>query len=122
VFGPAAAFLAMAPARHTVHLPIAVLWLASLAVRWTLLFRPDMRRLRLAFDVGASLVGLVVAAYLLRADAIVMLAPGFDAGGKAAEMTRLVPVIDTCFRIALVVWICTTAWEMLRAVFWKRTA
>jgi hypothetical protein len=113
VFGPAAAFLSMAPAWKAMHMTIAVLWLASLAVRWTLLFRPGMRRLRLAFDIGANVVGLVVAAILLKAEAIVTLAPGFDPGAHAADLSRLVHVIDTSFRIA--VWICTTVWEIAKA-------
>ena len=116
VFGPAAAFLALAPVWKAVHLPLAVLWLVALAIRWTLLFRPDMRRLRLAFEIGTNAVGLIVAAILLKADAIVTLVPGFEAGSHAADLSRLVHVIDVCFRLGIVVWICTTAWGVVKAV------
>jgi len=116
VFGPAAAFLAMAPVWKGVHLPLAILWLVALAVRWTLLFRPDLRRLRVAFEIAANVVGLVVAAILLKADAIVTLVPGFDAGAHAADLSRLVHVIDASFRIAIVVWICATTWDVVKTM------
>jgi hypothetical protein len=104
----------MAPVWMTIHLPLAILWLAALAVRWTLLFRPGLRRLRVAFDIAANLVGLVVAVILLKADAIVRLVPGADAGAHAADLPALVHVIDMSFRIAIVVWICAALWDLVK--------
>ena len=117
VFGPAAAFLAMAPAWQAVHLPLATLWLATLVVRWTLLLRPDWKGLRVGIDVATSVVGLVVTVFLLRADAIVMQAPGFDAGAKAVEIARLVEAINVAARIAVLVWLCSFVWELAKTLW-----
>jgi len=120
IFGPAAAFLAMGPAWKALHMPIAVLWLVSLAVRWTLLFRPDLGKLRVTFEVASNAVGFVVAFILLRAEAIVVLVPGLDAGAHAADLPRVVQAIDVGLRIAAVVWICTAAWEAVRAILRRK--
>jgi hypothetical protein len=119
IFGPAAAFLAMAPAFQAIHLPVAAVWLVGLAVRWTLFFRPDMKGLRFAFDIGSNVVTMLVAAYLLRADAIVMQAPGVVAGPVNARLPELVHGINVAARIGVVVMVVVAAWEIGRAV-WKR--
>jgi hypothetical protein len=122
VFGPAATFLSMAPAWRAVHLPLAALWLVSLVVRWTLLFRPDLKALRPWFEIAANLAGLTVAIYLLRADAIVTVAPGLDAGANTADIARIVHAVDTGFRIAVLVWICAAVWEAVQGLWRRRGA
>jgi hypothetical protein len=122
VFGPAASFIEMAPAWRALHLPIAGLWLAGLAVLWIILFRPAWTRLRVAWRVGANLVGLVIAFVLLRADAIVTLVPVADASAPAAGVVH---AINLGFRIGVVVWICAALWEIVRDLWhWRapRTA
>ena len=120
VFGPAAAFLAMGPAWQAVHMPLAVAWLAGLAVRWALLFRPDMKGLRFAFDIGSNLVVVLVAVYLLRADAIVVQAPGLDASVNAEQLARLVRSIDVSARIGVLVWLLVAFWKLVRTAWARR--
>jgi hypothetical protein len=122
VFGPAASFLAMAPAWRVVHLPLAALWFVSLVVRWTLLFRPDLKALRAWFEIGASIAGLIIAVYLVRADAIVTVAPGLAPGADAANAGRIVHAVDTAFRIAVLVWICAAGWEAVQGLWRRRGA
>ena len=122
VFGPAASFLAMAPAWRVVHLPLAALWFISLVVRWTLLFRPDLKSVRSWFEIGASIAGLIVGVYLLRADAIVTVAPGLTPGQHAADIGRIVHAVDTGFRIAVLVWICAAGWEAVQNLWRRRGA
>ena len=109
----------MAPAFQAIHLPVAAVWLVGLAVRWTLFFRPDMKGLRFAVDIGSNVVTMLVAAYLLRADAIVMQAPGVVAGPGNARLPELVHGIDVAVRVSVVVMVVVAAWEIGRAV-WKR--
>jgi hypothetical protein len=118
VFGPAASFVAMAPAWHSLHLPLAGLWLLSLGVKWTMLFRPDLGGWRRAYDIAANAIGIVVAQFVLRADAIVTAAPGIALSAQTAGVVR---VVDASFRIAAVVWLCMALWELVRAVL-RRTA
>lgn len=116
VFGPAAAFMAMGDSWKAIHVPIAGLWLASLVVGWTLLFRPGLRALRIAFAAAQNVVGLVVAFVLLRSDAIITMAPGFDPGDRAAEVARLVHNIDAATRIGIVIWVAASVWEFVKLV------
>ena len=120
VFGPAAAFLAMSPAWQAVHMPLAVAWLAGLAVRWTLLFRPDLKGLRFAFDIASNVVAALAAVYLLRADAIVVQAPGLDAGANAEQLARLVRSIDVSAHIGVLVWLLVAGWELVRTLWTRR--
>jgi hypothetical protein len=119
IFGPAASFLATAPAFDAIHLPVAIAWLVALFVRWTLLFRPELKHLRFALDIVSNVATIVVAVYLLRADAVVRLAPDFQAGARAEQMARIVEAINAAAQIALVVTLVVAAWEIGRAV-WKR--
>jgi hypothetical protein len=122
VFGPAAAFLAMGPTWKAIHIPIAIVWLASLAVRWTLLFRPGLKRLRVGFGVAGHAVELVVANILLRADQIVAMAPGADAGKHATDLANLVRVVDASCRIALVVVAIAAVVGLVRVVLRRNDA
>jgi len=117
VFGPAAAFVAMAPAWHALHLPLAALWFVSLAVKWTMIFRPDLGGWRRAYNIAASAIGIVVAQMVVRADAIVTAAPGT---ALSAETAGIVRVIDASFRIAAVVWLCMALWELVQAVLRRK--
>jgi hypothetical protein len=120
IFGPAASFLATAPAFDAIHLPVAVAWLVGLFARWTLAFRPNLGDLRFWFDVGSNIFTMFVAAYLLRADAIVVRAPGLHPSGMTAEqLVRIVEGVDAVARIAMVVVMGVAAWEIGRAL-WKR--
>jgi hypothetical protein len=78
-----------------------------------------MKGLRFAFDIGSNVVTMLVAAYLLRADAIVMQAPGVVAGPDNARLPELVHAIDIAARIGMVVMVVVAAWGIGRAV-WKR--
>lgn len=119
VFGPAASFLAMGPAWQAIHLPVAAAWLVSLAGGWTLLVRPDLPRLRVALEIGSSLVTVLVASYLLRADAIVTSAPGLDvSGANATQLGRLVRSIDVSAHVGALVVLAVAVWELGRA-FWN---
>jgi hypothetical protein len=119
IFGPASAFLAMAPALQAIHMPIAIAWLVALAVRWMLFFRPDLAGVRFAMDIGSNVVSILVATYLLRADAIVMQAAGLHPGENAENIGRIVHGVDVAARISMVVMLAVAAWEIGRAL-WKR--
>jgi hypothetical protein len=121
ILGPTASFLGMAPAFQAIHLPVAGVWLAGLGVRWALFFRPDLKGLRFAFDIGSNVFAMLVATYLLRADAIVMQAAGFNPGANAETMGRIVHGVDSAARIGMVVMLVVAAWQIGRAV-WKRRA
>ena len=117
VFGPAASFLALGPAVEAVHLPVAVVWLVGLAVRWTTVFRPDLRTLRFTFDVGSNVFAILVGAYLLRAEAIVVQA-GAVAALEAGQMARLVHGADVVARIGMVVMLVFAGIDIARTA-WK---
>ena len=119
VFGPAAAFLALAPIFQQLYAPIAVIWLASLVVLWAVLLRPDWARVR---TIGRFLndgLSLVLAAILLRADAVVQLAPGVEATDKLVEVVRF---INTQARIVVLIWLLAATWQIVYSIYRVVTA
>ena len=64
-------------------MPIAVIWLASLVVLWAVLLRPDWARVRTIGRFLTDGLSLVLATILLRADAVVQLAPGVEPTASA---------------------------------------
>ena len=119
IFGPAASFLATAPPFDAIHLPVALAWLAGLAIRWALFFRPDLQALRVALDVGSNVFAILVAVYLMRADAIVIASGSLAPGVSVEQMSRIVESVNVAVRIGLVVILTVAAWEIGRAA-WRR--
>jgi hypothetical protein len=113
-FGPAAAFLALAPVWQQVHLPMAALWLASIVLLWATLLRPDWARGSAISRLGSDTLGLAIAIILLRADALVELAPRAEA---TTQILGAVDAINRLGRVALVIWILAAGWSMVRNVY-----
>jgi hypothetical protein len=113
MLGPGASFLALAPSWHRLHLPLAVLWGASVTMLWLLLLRPRLLRFRAAARVAAHAVALVAAALLLRSAPLVIPAAG-TAVEHAASLARLVNV---AVQIGLSVFIVVTIVEILRELW-----
>jgi hypothetical protein len=114
VFGPAAAFLALAPIWQQLYLPIAVIWVVSLAVLWAVLLRPDWGRVRTIGGFVTDFLALVLAGILLNADAVVQLAPGIPATGNVVEVVR---IINTQARIVVLIWLLAAIWSVLTSVY-----
>jgi len=114
VFGPAAAFLALAPVWQQVHLPMAALWLASLALLWAVLLRPDWARGSVISRLGSDVLGLSIAFILLRADALVQLAPHAEATTGALDA---VDAINRLGRVVLAIWILAASWSLLQGLY-----
>jgi hypothetical protein len=119
VFGPAAAFLALAPIWQQLYLPIAVIWLASIAVLWAVLLRPDWTRVRAVGRFVTDALSLVLAAILLKADAVVQLAPGVPPADNVVEVVRL---INGQARIVVLIWLLAAIWSMLTTAWRVMTA
>lgn len=119
VFGPAAAFLALAPIWDQLYAPIAVMWLASLAVLWAVLLRPDWARVRTIGRFVSDGLSLVLAAILLNADAVVQPAPGIEATEKLVEVVRF---INTQARIIVLIWMLAALWQIVHTMYRVATA
>ena len=119
VFGPAAAFLAPAPIFYQLYAPISVIWLASLVVLWAVLLRPDWARVRTIGRFVDDALSLVLATILLRADAVVQLAPGVEATDKLVEVVRF---INTQARIVLLIWLLAALWQIVYSMYRIATA
>jgi hypothetical protein len=113
IFGPASSFLELTPAFHSAHLPIAALWLVSLAGLWTILLR---RWARSSFTARLISNGftLVMALVLLRAGTLVALAHAGEAWAGAADVAR---AINIGIQLALVVTVAGSVWELLRSAW-----
>ena len=114
LFGPAAAFLAPAPIFHQLYVPIAVVSLASLVVLWGVLLRPDWARVRTIGRFLTDGLSLVLAAILLRTDAVVQLAPGVEATDKLVDVVRF---INAQARIVVLIWMLATIWQILQSIY-----
>ena len=114
LFGPAAAFLAPAPIFHQLYVPIAAIWLASLVVLWAVLLRPDWARVRTIGRLLTDTLSLVLAIILLRADAVVQLAPGVEATDKLVNVVRF---INAQARIVVLIWLLATTWQILHSTY-----
>jgi len=119
VFGPAASFLSLAPIWHKVYLPIAAIWLASLAVLWAVLLRPDWSRVRTIGRFLADGLGLVLGVVLLNADAVVQLAPGVEPTASLHETVRF---INTQARIVFLIWVLAASWQVVYGVYTRMMA
>ncbi len=119
LFGPAASFLAQAPIWQQLYLPIAVIWLASLVVLWAVLLRPDWARVRTVGRFLSDGLSLVLAAILLRADAVVQLAPGIEATQKMVDVVRF---INAQARIVVLIWMLAALWQIVHAIYRVVTA
>jgi hypothetical protein len=114
VFGPAAAFLALAPIWHQLHVPIAAIWLASLAGLWAVLLRPDWVRVRTVGRLLTDGLSLVLAMILLRVDAVVQLAPGVEATPKLLGAVRF---INAQAKIVVLIWLLASIWAILHSLY-----
>jgi hypothetical protein len=119
VFGPAASFLALAPIWQQLYAPIAVIWLLSLAVLWAVLLRPDWSRVRTIGRFVSDGLSLVLAAILLKADAVVQLAPGADPTDKMVAVVRF---INAQARIVVLIWLLASLWQLVVAMYRLVTA
>ena len=91
------------------YAPIAVMWLASLAVLWAVLLRPDWARVRTIGRFLTDGLSLVLATILLRADAVVQLAPGVEATDKMVGVVRF---INAQARIVVLIWLLASIWQI----------
>lgn len=114
VFGPAAAFLALAPIWQQLYLPIAVIWFASLVRLWAELLRPDWTRVRTIGRFMGDFLALVLAVILLNADAVVQLAPGITPADNVVAVVRF---INAQARIVVLIWLLAAAWSLLTSVY-----
>jgi hypothetical protein len=114
LFGPAAAFLAPAPIFYQLYVPITAIWLASLVVLWAVLLRPDWARVRTIGRLLTDGLSLVLATILLRADAVVQLAPGVEATDKLVEVVRF---INTQARIVVLIWLLAATWQIVHGLY-----
>ena len=114
VFGPAASFLAPAPIWQTLYLPVAVMWLASLAVLWAVLLRPDWSGLRTIGRLVSDTLGLVLGFVLLNADAVVQLAPGVEPTANLREAVRF---INQQARIVFLIWVLAATWQIVYGLY-----
>lgn len=114
VFGPAASFLAPAPIWQQLYVPVATIWLASLAVLWAVLLRPDWSGLRSIGRLVADGLGLVLGVVLLNADAVVQLAPGVE---PTANLLGTVRFINAQARIVFLIWVLATSWQIVYGLY-----
>jgi hypothetical protein len=119
VFGPAASFLGLAPIWQKLYAPITVMWLASLAVLWAVLLRPDWARVRTVGRFVSDGLSLVLAAILLKADAVVQLAPGVDATDKMVAVVRF---INAQAKIVVLIWLLASLWQIVYTMYRMVTA
>jgi hypothetical protein len=119
VFGPAASFLALAPIWHQLYAPIAVMWLISLLVLWAVLLRPDWARVRTVGRFLTNGLSLVLAAILLRVDAVVQLAPGAESTPQVLGAVRF---INAQAKIVVLIWLLASIWQLLVAMYRVVTA
>jgi hypothetical protein len=96
MFGPADAYLRLAPSWAGFYLPVLVIALASILAKSVTLVRPDWTTFRFTADLVTAAAGLAMLAVLLRAGDLVL--PG---GG--AESEALARVANWGLRISFVV-------------------
>ena len=114
VFGPAAAFLAPAPIWQQLYLPVAAIWLASLAVLWAVLLRPDWSGQRTLGRLVSDGLGLVLGVVLLNTDAVVQLAPGVE---PTANLLGTVRFINAQARIVFLIWVLAASWQIVYGLY-----
>jgi hypothetical protein len=95
-------------------MPITVIWVASLVVLWAVLLRPDWARVRTIGRFVTDGLSLVLAAILLRADAVVQLAPGLQPTASQIETVRF---INAQARIVVLIWLLAAMWQILYSTY-----
>jgi hypothetical protein len=99
IFGPAAAFLKLAPAWHQFYLPVVLLALAGMLQAGINLFRPEWVRLRSIFRIGSAIGWLLIWFFLFKAGTWVVAA---DLPGTPAEgYSRTVAILNQCIYFGL---------------------
>ncbi len=119
VLGPTAAYLAPAPIWGQLYVPIAVIWLASLVGLWAVLLRPDWARVRTVGRFSTDGLSLVLAAILIRVDAVVQLAPGVE---PTQKLDALVRFINAQAKIVVLIWLLASMWQIFYATYRVVTA
>ena len=82
-------------------------------VLWAVLLRPDWARVRTIGRFLTDGLSLVLATILLRADAVVQLAPGVEPTDKLVEMVRF---INTQARIVVLIWLLAATWQIVYSI------
>jgi hypothetical protein len=112
MFGPADAFLSLAPAWQRFYLPVLVVSLASLLAKSVTLVRPDWTTIRFAAGLATTAAGLAVVALLLRAGDLVVPAVS---GAEAEALARVANWgLRVSFIIAMLIIGITTALDIRR--------
>jgi hypothetical protein len=114
VFGPAAAFMALAPVWQQVYAPMTALWVGGIVLLSATLLRPDWARGTAISRIGSDVLGLAIAFILLRADAIVELAPHATATPGALQAIDLT---NTIGQIVVVIWIVAAIVSIAQRAF-----
>jgi hypothetical protein len=114
MFGPAAAFLAFGPVWHQLYLPVAIIWLVSLATLWAIMLRPDWAGFRVVARLITDGLFLIVSIVLLKAGTIVQLAPGVD---PSTGVVGVVDLINAGARVGLLVSIVVSVWQITRETY-----
>ena len=96
-----------------------MIWLASLAVLWAVLLRPDWSRVRTIGRFVNDGLSLVLATILLRADAVVQLAPGVEATDKLIAVVRF---INAQALIVVLIWLLASLWQIVHSIYRLVTA
>ena len=81
---------------------------------WATLLRPDWPRGTTISRIGADVLGLAIAGILLRADAIVELAPHAEA---TTQMLGAVDAINRIGKVVLVIWMLAATWSVFQHVY-----
>jgi hypothetical protein len=93
-FGPAAAFLKLAPVWHPFYVPAVLVALASMVQAGINGFRPDWMWLRSVVRVVGDAASLIMALFLVKAGPWIV--PADPAGSQANDFGRVVEIINQC--------------------------
>jgi hypothetical protein len=98
IFGPQSVFT-LAPVWRTLYVPIVLLALVDLVLRWVAFFRPNTTRLRAFTRILVRAASLVILFVLLRAGDLVV---GGEAGRSLASQQFVLTIINTSVYSALI--------------------
>jgi hypothetical protein len=98
VFGPQS-IVALADVWHTLYVPIVLLALADLVLRWTASFRPSATRVRALTRIVVRAASLVVVYVLLQAENLVVVG---EAGRSIAGLAPVLTIINNSVYVALI--------------------
>jgi hypothetical protein len=99
VFGPQSIF-ALASVWHTLYVPIVLLALVDLVLRWAAYVRPNPTRLRALTRIVVRAASLVVLYVLLQAGDLVVVG---EAGRSMARLQPVLTIINNSVYVALIV-------------------